>query len=80
LFHAALLLICSGLVCCRAPEILLGAEQYTEAVDMWSLGAIFGELLNHEPLFPGKSEADMLAMMCSMLGTPSDAIWPVCFF
>lgn len=61
----------------RAPEVLLGVEEYTEAVDMWSVGAVFGELLKHEPLFPGKTEMDMLDLMSALLGTPSDSIWPV---
>lgn len=29
----------------RAPEILMGAKHYTAAVDVWSVGCIFGELL-----------------------------------
>eukprot|EP00164_Ancoracysta_twista_P011036 GFYU01016859.1.p2 GENE.GFYU01016859.1~~GFYU01016859.1.p2 ORF type:complete len:245 (-),score=54.56 GFYU01016859.1:4-738(-) len=28
----------------RAPELLLGTETYSTAVDMWSVGCIFGEL------------------------------------
>ena len=27
----------------RAPEVLLGAEYYSHAVDMWSVGCIFAE-------------------------------------
>jgi len=30
----------------RAPEILLGSTRYGKAVDMWSLGCIFGEMLS----------------------------------
>ena len=45
----------AGLYRRRAPEVLLGAEQYTEAVDMWSCGCIFAELLKNDPLFPGRS-------------------------
>lgn len=33
----------------RAPEINLGAL-YTEKVDIWSIGQIFYELLNREPI------------------------------
>ena len=35
----------------RAPEILMGAKHYTTAVDMWSIGCIFGELLGRRILF-----------------------------
>jgi mitogen-activated protein kinase 1/3 len=49
----------------RAPELIL-LQNYTSAVDIWSLGCIFAELLsmqegsvpsyqNRQPLFPGKS-------------------------
>ncbi|GBM57230.1 Cyclin-dependent kinase 11B [Araneus ventricosus] len=38
----------------RAPELLLGAKQYSTPIDMWSVGCIFGELLTMKPLFPGK--------------------------
>lgn len=41
----------------RAPEVLLGAEQYTEAVDLWSVGCILAELLRNDPLFPGRTGA-----------------------
>lgn len=44
----------------RAPEILLGCETYTAAVDMWACGCIFGELLLQEPLMPGKTEIDQI--------------------
>ena len=61
----------------RAPEILLGQDTYTEAVDMWAVGCIFGELLRHEPLFPAKGEIETLELMTRLLGRPSDRIWPV---
>lgn len=61
----------------RAPEILLGQETYTEAVDMWAVGCIFAELLRNEPLFPAKSELETLLLMTNMLGAPNERIWPV---
>ena len=61
---------------CRAPEILLGSEDYTEAVDMWAVGCIMGELLQHAPLFPGRSELAMLDLFVKLLGTPHEGIWP----
>ena len=44
----------------RAPEILLGARHYSTSVDVWSVGCIFAEMVNQEPLFPGDSEIDEL--------------------
>lgn len=40
----------------RPPELLLGTTKYGPAVDMWSVGCIFAELLNGKPVFPGKDE------------------------
>jgi serine/threonine protein kinase len=37
----------------RAPEILLGAKQYSCPVDMWSIGTIIPEMVTGHPLFPG---------------------------
>jgi serine/threonine protein kinase len=42
----------------RAPEILLGAKQYSCPVDMWSVGTIIPEMVTGHPLFPGDSEID----------------------
>lgn len=44
----------------RAPEILLGAKLYTPAVDMWSVGCIFAEILTMKPLLPGQGPIDQL--------------------
>ena len=40
----------------RAPELLLGARHYTPAVDVWSLGCIFAELVLLRPLFCGEED------------------------
>src|SRR3984957_20042776 len=45
----------------RAPELLLGTENYGSAIDIWSIGCIFGELLTKEPLLQGKNEVDELS-------------------
>lgn len=60
----------------RAPELLLGAEQYDRAVDLWSIGCIFGELLNKEPLLQGKNEVDELSKIFELCGIPTEEIWP----
>ncbi|XP_017740207.1 PREDICTED: cyclin-dependent kinase 3 isoform X1 [Rhinopithecus bieti] len=60
----------------RAPEILLGSKFYTTAVDIWSIGCIFAEMVTRKALFPGDSEIDQLFRIFRMLGTPSEATWP----
>ena len=60
----------------RAPELLLGAKQYSTAIDMWSLGCIMAELLMKAPLFNGKTEFDQLDKIFRILGTPNESIWP----
>ncbi|KAF2843128.1 serine/threonine protein kinase, CMGC family, CDC2/CDK subfamily [Patellaria atrata CBS 101060] len=60
----------------RAPELLLGAEKYDTAIDMWSLGCIFGELLTKEPLLQGKNEVDELTKIFELCGIPTEETWP----
>jgi cell division cycle 2-like protein len=60
----------------RSPELLLGAQTYTTSVDVWSVGCIFAELLQHSPLFMGRSEIDQLNQIFKELGTPNESIWP----
>lgn len=38
----------------RSPELLLGARHYTPAIDQWSMGCIYGELLALRPMFKGE--------------------------
>ncbi|KAG0368731.1 Cyclin-dependent kinase 10 [Gamsiella multidivaricata] len=59
----------------RAPELLFGDLNYTTAVDMWSAGCIFGELLQHAPLLPGKVEKQQVDLIIELLGTPHEKIW-----
>lgn len=60
----------------RAPELLLGTERYGSAVDMWSVGCIFGELLTRAPLLQGKNEVDALSQIFELCGIPTEASWP----
>ncbi|ERN12388.1 mitogen-activated protein kinase 15 [Amborella trichopoda] len=56
----------------RAPE-LCGSffSKYTPAIDIWSIGCIFAEILTGKPLFPGKNVVHQLDIMTDLLGTPS---------
>lgn len=60
----------------RAPEILLGQQQYSTPVDMWSIGTIFAEMVMKCPLYPGDSEIDELFKIFRTLGTPNEELWP----
>jgi len=60
----------------RAPEVLLGDQRYSTPIDIWSAGAIFAEMLSHQPIFPGDSEIDELYKIFIIMGTPSEEVWP----
>ncbi|CAL0312376.1 unnamed protein product [Lupinus luteus] len=55
----------------RAPE-LCGSffSKYTPAIDIWSIGCIFAEMLSGKPLFRGKNVVHQLDLMTDLLGTP----------
>ncbi|KAM3127600.1 hypothetical protein pb186bvf_020305 [Paramecium bursaria] len=52
----------------RAPELLLGLNEYGKGVDLWAVGCILGELADGQPLFPGESEIDQLYVIQKILG------------
>ncbi|XRB21136.1 mitogen-activated protein kinase [Pseudoscourfieldia marina] len=56
----------------RAPELLLSCEEYSGAIDVWSVGCIFAELLGRKPLFPGKDYIHQLTIILQQLGTPAE--------
>ncbi|KAK4193591.1 kinase-like domain-containing protein [Podospora australis] len=60
----------------RSPELLLGTPTYNTAVDTWSIGCIFGELLTREPLLQGKNEVDQLTKIFELCGIPTEETWP----
>ena len=59
----------------RCPEILLGKRMYDSAVDVWSIGCIYAEMLEGKPLFHGSSEIDQLFQIFRLLGVPSENTW-----
>ncbi|CAO3606941.1 unnamed protein product [Mucor fragilis] len=56
----------------RAPEIMLTWQKYDVAVDIWSAGCIFAEMLEGKPLFPGKDHVHQFSIITELLGTPND--------
>ncbi|XP_040991180.1 mitogen-activated protein kinase 3-like [Juglans microcarpa x Juglans regia] len=57
----------------RAPELLLNYSDYTAAIDVWSVGCIFLELMNRKPLFPGRDQAHQMRLLIELLGTPTES-------
>ena len=55
----------------RAPEIVLGSQKYTKAIDVWSVGCIMAEMIIGRALFPGKSTLNQVELIIELLGRPS---------
>lgn len=54
----------------RAPELLLGANHYDFSIDIWSVGCIFGELLDRKILFCAQTPLKQVDKIIDLLGTP----------
>ena len=59
----------------RAPE-LCGSffAKYSPAIDIWSIGCIFAEVLLGRPLFPGRNVVHQLELITDLLGTPAPEV------
>jgi serine/threonine protein kinase len=55
----------------RAPELIFGATDYTNQVDVWSTGCVIAEIVLGQPIFPGETASDQLVEIIKILGTPS---------
>ncbi|KAI0728009.1 CMGC/CDK/CDK7 protein kinase [Fomitopsis betulina] len=60
----------------RPPELLFGCRYYSTAVDIWSVGCIFAELMLRIPYLPGETDMDQLKTIFRALGTPTEDEWP----
>ncbi|KAJ1658024.1 TFIIH complex serine/threonine-protein kinase subunit kin28 [Dispira simplex] len=60
----------------RPPELLFGAKKYGYAVDMWSVGCVFAELMLRTPYLPGETDMEQLDTIFRALGTPTEEDWP----
>ena len=56
----------------RAPELLLSWKEYTAAVDIWSVGCIFAELLKRKPFLPGADTKNQIELIIDYFGTPTE--------
>ena len=57
----------------RAPELLLGSQNYSYEIDIWSIGCIFAELYGLKPIFPGNDNnvINQLRLIFDIMGTPN---------
>lgn len=60
----------------RAPEVLLHSKNYGTPIDIFALGTIMAELYLFRPIFPGVNERDQLLKQCTILGVPTNYLWP----
>eukprot|EP00798_Chlamydomonas_sp_ICE-L_P010707 gene10707-12408_t len=55
----------------RAPELCgVFYGHYSQAVDVWSMGCIFAEILLGRPLFPGRDAESQLQLITDLVGKP----------
>ncbi|KAJ4883758.1 Protein kinase superfamily protein [Raphanus sativus] len=59
----------------RPPELLLGATDYGAAVDLWSVGCVFAELLLGKPILRGRTEVEQLHKIFKLCGSPPADYW-----
>ncbi|KAI8537257.1 hypothetical protein RHMOL_Rhmol09G0009600 [Rhododendron molle] len=51
----------------RPPELLLNSSDYTAAIDVWSVGCIFMELMDRKPLFAGRDHVHQLRLVIEII-------------
>ena len=60
----------------RAPEMMLGINNYAIGLDIWSIGCIFVELYLGKPFVMGDSEIDQLFKLFQIYGTFNELTLP----
>ncbi|DAA75169.1 TPA_exp: Uncharacterized protein A8136_1920 [Trichophyton benhamiae CBS 112371] len=60
----------------RPLELLFGARQYSGAVDIWSMGMVFAELILRVPFAAGNTDMDQISKICAAFGAPTEENWP----
>ncbi|KAK5132249.1 hypothetical protein LTR08_009237 [Meristemomyces frigidus] len=62
----------------RPPELFFQAQFYGGAVDVWSMGCVFAELVAREVFLRAwpDSEMNMVKLICDKVGTPTEENWP----
>lgn len=60
----------------KAPELLFCSRSYDAAIDIWSAGCLFAELITGQPLFGGRGDIDQIRRFAAALGSIDEQTWP----
>jgi len=60
----------------RPPELFYRARYYSGAVDVWSMGTVFAELILRTPFLKGLTDINQLELISKWIGTPTEENWP----
>jgi cyclin-dependent kinase 7 len=60
----------------RPPELFYKARYYSGAVDIWSVGCVFAELVLRIPFMAGNTDIHQLDLICQAIGSPTEEVWP----
>lgn len=60
----------------RAPELLFGDINYTDRIDLWSLGCIMAEFWTRVPIIRGNSEIEQIKYISQLGGSFDPKDWP----
>lgn len=55
----------------RAPELLLGNENYDDKIDIWSVGCVLAEMFLRKPFLMGTDWKNQLFLILDLLGRPN---------
>ena len=56
----------------RAPEIMFNSGNYSFAIDLWSVGCVFGEMMLNKVVFGGENDLDQLNVICEAYGITAE--------
>ncbi|KAH3663476.1 hypothetical protein WICMUC_005915 [Wickerhamomyces mucosus] len=60
----------------RAPECVFQFQLYGTAVDIWSIGCVFGELYEKKPILKGDSDIGQGYLIFQLVGSPTEEKMP----
>ena len=60
----------------RPPELFYKARYYSGAVDVWSVGTVFAEIVQRLPLLAGDTDIQQLELITNVIGQPTEQNWP----